>query len=135
MTVATRLVRPGPASPEKLVALAVAAGGNPDVTADVVFTAAHGRSDLLTAGASLLIQRLKLRSDDRDASLALPIMERALARAPYPDGPWRWAQNISPRRRRSAERRRRRELRRRVRRRGPTRKEWSNAYPSHLPCL
>jgi hypothetical protein len=105
---------PGPLTAEELVALALAGGAeDPDIAADTVFAAAGGRRDRLSAAASLLIQRLTLRSDDLEASLALRIVERALVRAPYADGPWRWAQNISPRRQRSADRRRRRAVQRR----------------------
>ena len=97
-----------------LVAIAVAAGpGDPGPAADRVYAAAEGSRDRLSAAASLLIERLKLRSDDFEATLALRIVERALARTPYPDGPWRWANNLKPRRVRAIKRRRRRAVRRR----------------------
>lgn len=111
---------PAPAPPrpalsaEELVALAVAAGSeDPGVAADLVFAAAEGSRDRLSAACSLLVRRLKLRSDDVEATRALRILERALVRAPYPDGPWRWAHHLSSRRMRTAERRRRRAVRRR----------------------
>jgi len=107
---------PGPLSAEELVALAVAdASADPAVPADRVYAAADGNRDRLSAAASLLIERLKRRSDDFEATLALRIVERALVRAPYPDGPWRWAHDLNPRRVRAAERRRRRAIRRRTR--------------------
>jgi len=105
---------PGPQSAEELTALAVAAGpADPAVAADGVYAAADGSRDRLTAAAALLIERLKRRSDDFEASFALRIVERALVRAPYPDGPWRWAQDLSAHRVRGARRRRRRVVRRR----------------------
>ena len=105
----------GTLSAEALVAIAVAAGpADPAVAADRVYAAADGSRDRLNAAASLLIERLKRRSDDFEATLALRIVERALVRAPYPDGPWRWAQDLNPRRVRAAERRRRRAVRRRT---------------------
>jgi hypothetical protein len=106
--------RPAPLPAEELVALSVAAGAkDPDVAAERVFAAADGSRDRLSAATSLLIHRLKLRSSDLEATLALRIIERALVRAPYPDGPWRWAHNLNPRRTRAVERRRRRTARRR----------------------
>ena len=121
----------GALTAEKLLAVALAAATeDPDVAADAVFAGAHGRRDTLSAAASLLIQRLKLRSDDQAASLALRIVEKALVRAPYPDGPWRWAENISPRRQRSADRRRRRAIRRRrAGPRLPNRAVWRSQAP------
>jgi hypothetical protein len=104
----------GPRSPEELVALAVAAGPeDPGPAADRVYTAAQGSRARLSAAASVLIERLKLRSDDFEATLALRIVERALTRAPHPDGPWRWADDLNPRRVRATRRRRRRAVRRR----------------------
>jgi len=104
----------GPLSAEELVALTVAAEpADPGAAADRVYAAANGSRDRLTAAASLLIERLKLRSDDFEASLALRLVERALVRAPYPDGPWRWAHDLNPRLVRAAKRRRRRAVRRR----------------------
>jgi hypothetical protein len=83
-------------------------------------TTPAGRSRArLTTEASLLIDRLKRRSDDFEATLALRAVERDLARLPHPDGPWRWARDINPRRVRAARRRRRRAHRRRS---GPTTK-------------
>jgi hypothetical protein len=106
--------RSGPLPAEELVALAVAAGTEePDVAAARVLAAADKSRDRLSAARSLLIHRLKVRSSDLEATLALRIVERALVRAPYPDGPWRWAQSLSPKRRRAVERRRRRAVRRR----------------------
>lgn len=105
---------PGTLTAEELVALAVtAAAKDPDVAAEQIFAAANGSRDLLSAAASVLIERLKLRSSDLEATLALRIIERALVRASYPDGPWRWARDLSPRRMRAVERRRRRAIRRR----------------------
>ena len=112
----------GPLSAEELVTMAVGAGpADPAVAADRVHAAADGSRDRLNAAASLLIGRLKRRSDDFEATLALRIVERALVRAPYPDGPWRWAHDLNPRRVRAAERRRRRAVRRRTGRTRPTR--------------
>ena len=65
----------------------------------------------LRRARSLLSRRLHLRSNDFEATLALGIVERALATAPHPDGPWRWQHRLSPRpsiraaRRRAARRR------------------------------
>jgi len=101
--------RPGPLTAEGLVALAVSvAPADLDVATDLVYGAADGSRGRLTAACSLLIHRLKRRSDDFEATLALRILERALVRTPHPDGPWRWADNLSPRRVRAVERRRRR---------------------------
>jgi hypothetical protein len=101
-------------SAEELVALALSAGSaEPAAAAGRVYAAADGSRARLTATASLLIERLKLRSDDFEASLALRIVEDALLRTPYPDGPWRWAHGLDRRRVRCAERRRRRAVRRR----------------------
>jgi len=125
----------GTRTAEELLAVAVAAAAEDlDVAADTVFAAADGRRDSLSAAASLLIQRLKLRSDDLEASLALRIVEKALARAPYPDGPWRWAENISLRRQRNADRRRRRAIRRRrAGPRLPDRAVWRSRAPRGRP--
>jgi hypothetical protein len=126
----------GPLPAEELVALAVAAGAaDPGVAADRVYAAADGSRDRLSAAASLLIERLKLRSDDFEASLGLRIVERALVRAPYPDGPWRWAHDLDPRRVRAAKRRRRRAVRRRrsgprLPDRGAWRRAWRRTRPT-----
>jgi hypothetical protein len=115
-----------PLAAEDLVVLALAAGcEDSGLAVDRIFAAADGSRDRLGAVASLLIERLKLRSDDMEASLALSIVERALVRAPYPDGPWRWAHSLRPRRLRAAERRRRRAVRRRrTGTRWPDRANW-----------
>jgi hypothetical protein len=89
-----------------LVAQAIAAGTtDPRRAAERLLAAADRDRQRLERAASLLIQRLKLRSDDVEATLALRIVERALAGAPYPDGPWRWHQRLSPRRIRATRRR------------------------------
>lgn len=59
----------------------------------------------LLRARSLLIRRIRLHRDDFEATNALRIVERALAAAPYPDGPWRWQHRLSPRRIRAARRR------------------------------
>jgi hypothetical protein len=127
---------PGPPSAEELVALAVAAGPtDPGVAGDPEYAAADGSRARRCAAASLLIERLKLRSDDFEATLALRIVERALVRAPYPDGPWRWAHALSPRRMRAAERRRRRAVRRRrTGPRLPDRGAWRSAWRRTRPA-
>jgi hypothetical protein len=61
--------------------------------------------ECLRRARSVLIRRLRLRSDDFEATLALRIVERALAAAPHPDGPWRWQQQLNPRRTRAVRRR------------------------------
>ena len=126
---------PSPRSPEELVALAVAAGPeDPRPAADRVYRAADGSQARLSAAVSLLIERLKLRSDDFEATLALRIVERALARAPYLDGPWRWAHNLSHRRVRATKRRRRRAVRRRrAGPRLPNRATWRSTWPRVRP--
>jgi len=103
----------------KLTKLAVAAGP----------VAAEGSRARLSAAASILIERLKLRSDDFEATRALRIVERALARAPYPDGPWRWANDLNSRRVRATKRRRRRAARRRrTGPRLPSRARWRTRH-------
>lgn len=96
----------GPSDADALVVQAIAAGTtDPRRAAERLLTAAGRDRDRLERAASVLIQRLKLRSDDFEATLALRIVERALAAAPYPDGPWRWQQRLSPRRIRATRRR------------------------------
>ena len=98
---------------DALVAQAVAAGtADPRRAAERLLADADLDRERLERAASVLIQRLSLRSDDFEATLALRIVERALAAAPYADGPWRWQQRLSPRRIRAT---RRRAARRRVR--------------------
>jgi hypothetical protein len=74
--------------------------------AERLFVAAGGSRDRLSRARSVLCERLHVRSDDFEATLALRIVERALAQAPYPDGPWRWQRELSPARIRAANRRR-----------------------------
>lgn len=74
--------------------------------AERLFVAAGGSRDRLSRARLVLSERLHVRSDDSEATLALRIVERALAKAPYPDGPWRWQRELSPARIRAANRRR-----------------------------
>ena len=91
---------------DALVAQAIAAGTtDPRRAAERLLAAANRDRERLERAASALIQRLTLRSDDFEATLALRIVERALAAAPYPDGPWRWHQRLSSRRIRATRRR------------------------------
>lgn len=100
-----RAARVTPSDAEAFVAQAIAAGtADPRRAAERVLTAADGDRERLERAASMLIQRLQRRSDDFEATLALRIVERALAAAPYPDGPWRWQQRLSPRRIRATRR-------------------------------
>ena len=93
----------GVTAPDALVAQAIAAGtADPRRAAERLLWAAKGDRERLERAASALIQRLQLRSDDVEATLALRIVERAVAAVPYPDGPWRWHQRLSPRRIRAA---------------------------------
>ena len=105
----TRPGRPARATPsdtDALVAQAIAAGtADPRRAAERLLAAAGRDRERLERAASVLIQRLTLRSNDFEATLALRIVERALAAAPYPDGPWRWQQQLSPRRIRATRRR------------------------------
>lgn len=116
----TRPGRPVPVTDaDALVAQAVAAGtSDPRRAAERLLAAADCDRERLEPAASVLIERLKLRSNDFEATLALRIVERAIAAAPYPDGPWRWHHQLSPRRiratRRRADRRRFRDGRRRA---------------------
>jgi hypothetical protein len=88
------------------VAQAIAAGTtDPRQAAERLLAAADRDRERLELAASTLTQRLTRRSDDFEATLALRIVERALAAAPYPDGPWRWHQRLSPRRIRATRRR------------------------------
>lgn len=104
----------GPLPAEALVAQAVAAGtGDPRRVAELLLAAAGGSRERLSGTRLILSERLHLRSDDLEATLAMRIVERALAQAPYPDGPWRWQQQLSPRRIRAFVRRRARQARRR----------------------
>jgi hypothetical protein len=73
----------------------------------------------LERNRSRLTRRLHLRSDDMAATLALQDVNRALAASPYPGGPWRWQERLSPRRIRAT---RRRAARRRARNDRPRRK-------------
>ena len=124
----------GPVPAEELVALAVrAASDDPGIAADRLYAAAEGSRDRLLAATSLLIDRLKRHCADFEATLALQILERALVRTPYPDGPWRWADNLSPRRVRAAKRRRRRALRRRSGPGLPDRAAWWQRRPARGP--
>lgn len=91
---------------DALVAQAIAAGtADPRRAAERLLAAAQGDRERLKRAASVLIQRLQLRSNDLEATLALRIVERAVAAAPYPDGLWRWHQRLSPRRIRATRRR------------------------------
>ena len=105
----TGLGRPGRATPsdtDALVAQAIAAGNaDPRRAAERLLAAACQDRQRLERAASVLIRRLQVRSNDFEATLALRIVERALAAAPYPDGPWRWQQQLSPRRIRATRRR------------------------------
>ena len=114
-----------------LVAQAIAAGtADPRRAAERLLTAADRDRERLERAASVLIQRLTLRSNDLKATLALQIVERALAAAPYPDGPWRWHQRLSPRRIRAT---RRRAARRRVRGgRQPTKRPRPGLTRAHI---
>lgn len=101
-----RPTRVTPSDADTLVAQAIAAGTtDPRRVAERLLAAAGRDRDRLERAASTLIQRLTIRSDDFEATLALRIVERALAAAPYPDGPWRWHQRLSPRRIRATRRR------------------------------
>jgi hypothetical protein len=92
-------VRVTPSDGDALVAQAIVAGtAEPRPAAERLLAAAGRDREHLDRAASVLIQRLKLRSDDFEATLALRIVERALAATPYPDGPWRWHERLSPRR-------------------------------------
>lgn len=107
-----------PLAAEAPVAQTLAAGASDPPTAAWLLAAAGGSRERLARARSLLSQRLHLHSDDFEATLALPIVERALAAAPYPDGPWRWQEHLHPRRTRAAIRRRTRARRRAERARG-----------------
>jgi hypothetical protein len=116
---------------DALVAQAIAAGAaDPRRPADRLLAAADRDRERLERAASVLIQRLTLRSNDLEATLALRIVERALAAAPYPDGPWRWHQRLSPRRIRAT---RRRAARRRFRDgRQPTKRPRPRLTRAHI---
>jgi len=117
-----------PSEAAALVAQAIAAGtGDPRRAAERLLAAADRDQDRLERAASLLIQRLKLCSNDCEATLALRIAVPSLAAAPYPDGPWRWDQRLSPRRIRAT---RRRAARRRFwEGRNPTRRTPAEVHP------
>jgi hypothetical protein len=101
-----RSARVTPSDADCLVAQATAAGtADPRRAAERLLATAHRDRERLGRAASVLIRRLQVRSDDFEATLALRIVERALAAAPYPDGPWRWQQRLSPRRIRATRRR------------------------------
>ena len=101
-----RPARVTPSDADTLVAQAIAAGTtDPRRAAERLLAAADRDREGLELAASALVQRLTRRSDDFEATLALRIVERALAAAPYPDGPWRWQQRLSPRRIRATRRR------------------------------
>lgn len=104
-----RLRRPArvtPSDADTLVVQAIAAGTtDPRRAGEALLAAADRDPERLERAVSVLIQRLKFRSDDFEATLALRIVERALAAAPYPDGPWSWRQRLSPRRIRATRRR------------------------------
>jgi hypothetical protein len=69
-----------PSDAAALVAQAIAAGtGDPRRAAERLLAAADRDQARLERAASLLIQRLKLRSNDFEATLSLRIVERALA--------------------------------------------------------
>jgi hypothetical protein len=110
---ATQAAFTGPVPAEALVVHAISAGTeDPRRAAGRLFVATDGSRDRLSRARSVLSERLHLRSDDAEATLALRIVERALAQTPYPDGPWRWQRELSPRRIRSANRRRAKATRR-----------------------
>jgi hypothetical protein len=91
---------------ETLLARAIAAGAaDPAQVAQRLLDAADRRVEPLRSARSTLTRRLQLRSNDFEATLALRIVERALAEARHPDGPWRWQNDLSPRRVRAARRR------------------------------
>ena len=101
-----RPARVTPPDADALVAQATAAGAaDPRRAAERLLAAARGDRERLEQAASKLVQRLQLRSNDFEATMALRIVERAVAAAPYPDGPWRWHQRLSPRRIRATRRR------------------------------
>jgi hypothetical protein len=101
-----RPARITPSDAEALVAQAIAAGtADPRRAAERLLAAAGEDRARLERATSVLIRRLQLRSDDFEATLALRIVERALAATPYPDGAWRWQQRLSPRRIRATRRR------------------------------
>lgn len=110
---ATRAVFTRPVPAEALVVHAILAGTeDPQRAAGELFVAADGSRDRLSRVRSVLSERLHLRRADVEATLALRIVERALAQTPYPDGPWRWQRELSPRRIRAANRRRAKATRR-----------------------
>jgi hypothetical protein len=73
---------PGPVAGETLVARAIAAGAaDPAQAAQRLLDAADRGVEPLRSARSTLTRRLQLRSDDFEATLALRIVERALAEA------------------------------------------------------
>ncbi|HKY75215.1 MAG TPA: hypothetical protein VJS45_03675 [Acidimicrobiia bacterium] len=93
--------------------MAIAAGDEDPVLAAGRLLAAAGASrERLERAHLILIERLRSHSNDFEATFALRIVERALDEAPYPDGPWRWQHELSPRRMRATRRRRARAIRR-----------------------
>jgi hypothetical protein len=110
---ATQAVLTRPVHAEASVVQAISVGtDDPRRAAERLFVAAEGSRDRLSRARSVLSERLHLRSDDFEATLALRIVERALAQTPYPDGPWRWQRELSRRRIRAANRRRAKATRR-----------------------
>lgn len=120
----------GPVVGETLVAWAIEAGAaDPAQAAEWLLVAADRRVEPLQAARSQLTRRLQMRSDDLEATMALRIIERALAGARHPDGPWRWQNDLSPRRVRAARRRAAR------RRRRPALLEWNEEATGPRPRL
>jgi hypothetical protein len=102
-----------PLNADTLVAQAMAAGSTDPRPAAERLLVTVGRSPERLGGArSILIRRLQIRSDDLEATLALRIIERAVADAPDPDGPWCWPLRLSPGRIRAPTWRRARAIRR-----------------------